>query len=602
MADENRLAELEEEYNNIERKRSRLLPVLFVIAVLIIILGVLSYHFVPDMLYTIIVLCGLSLFVIVCVGPIAEIGYAKDIEVIYAKFEQMVLQTIGLADWNYDYRIDESIYVKSKQAVDNYNDIKFFKEYPEKLSVASNVIAQKREYAKALTLFLNDNPYKQFPMYEKMERTIKKNLKTTSAYSVCVEYTSPTGRSHSEKIMDITFSRVNDLMSDKSLLMSKTEYNKYLKEQSKEMLEQKQHEFYERVNDIIDYVNDNKETLAVKSDEDELDKLIASLFDRTVNSIKKVKSLDSEEWDIISSFIDQIDQDVYQIIDKNNQIMEYYNSDDFRKIKTTCDNLMASQREFNEYIDEKVKAISDLFGTRVVRNETQIEDEYAYIHPYKKSITPFTAEVSASVFASAENNSLEYIVKNFYPDKSRYPEQIQKLQLLIEELETLKEAKDIIENYKKDVQQYLTEVPEFIMDYDEIGFYSRLGFATINENVLTVEYKFSYTSNGGKAKRSFTVPMNEENIIELIKMLESKLTMASFTKEQRAMMTSKLRQQIKERDNYTCKICGNSSHNEPNLLLEIDHIIPVSKGGCTQEDNLQTLCWKCNRQKSSKLI
>ncbi|MCR5460868.1 MAG: HNH endonuclease [Acetatifactor sp.] len=28
---------------------------------------------------------------------------------------------------------------------------------------------------------------------------------------------------------------------------------------------------------------------------------------------------------------------------------------------------------------------------------------------------------------------------------------------------------------------------------------------------------------------------------------------------------------------------------------------PVSKGGITEEDNLQTLCWKCNRKKGSML-
>ena len=78
--------------------------------------------------------------------------------------------------------------------------------------------------------------------------------------------------------------------------------------------------------------------------------------------------------------------------------------------------------------------------------------------------------------------------------------------------------------------------------------------------------------------------------------------MAALAKEQRAIMTSKLRTHIKERDNYTCCQCGNSIQNEPNLLLEIDHIIPVSKGGLTQEDNLQTLCWKCNRSKGAKII
>ena len=59
---------------------------------------------------------------------------------------------------------------------------------------------------------------------------------------------------------------------------------------------------------------------------------------------------------------------------------------------------------------------------------------------------------------------------------------------------------------------------------------------------------------------------------------------------------------LKNRDNFTCCMCGNSTHSEPNLLLEIDHIIPISKGGYTVEENLQTLCWKCNRSKSNKIM
>lgn len=263
---------------------------------------------------------------------------------------------------------------------------------------------------------------------------------------------------------------------------------------------------------------------------------------------------------------------------------------------------MSSQREFNEYINKKILSISHLFGTRVIRDETFSDDAYNYIRPYKKTISPFTAEVSAGVFASAENNPLEYIVKYFYPNKKSYPEQIKKLYLLVEELGTLKDAKQVIENYKAEYQQYLGDVPNFIMENDEAGFYSRLGFATINENVLTVEYKFSYTSGGGMAQRSFTVPMTEETIAELIRLLESKLTASAFAKEQRILMTKKLRERIKNRDNFTCCICGNSTYVEPNLLLEIDHIIPVAKGGQTVENNLQTLCWKCNRAKSDKII
>lgn len=83
------------------------------------------------------------------------------------------------------------------------------------------------------------------------------------------------------------------------------------------------------------------------------------------------------------------------------------------------------------YIVEKVESISRLFGTRVTRNETINEDEYQYIRPYKKTITPFTAEVSAAVFASAENIPLEYVTKSFCPNKNPYPEQIQKLHSVV---------------------------------------------------------------------------------------------------------------------------------------------------------------------------
>jgi len=521
---------------------------------------------------------------------------------IFLDLEQSALQTMGLQTWEYTQAKDAYVSVKSSQAVNNYDDIKFFKENEGKLVEASRIMKEKQEYANLLRNFLNDNEYRPLKAYAQLQTQILNNLKNTDGYFIVVRYSSPTGRSNNSTVITVTDGRISQLVYDKTLLMTKSEYNKYLKEQAKEELENKQHDYYEKVNNIIDFANENKDLLVNKADADELDKLISNLFDRTINSIKKIKSVDSEEWDMLDKVIEQTNSDVTAIVDKNNRILEYYNSEDFTKIKTTCDTLMNSQREFNEYIDEKVKSISDLFGKNVMRNETAIEDEYNYIHPYKKSITPFTAEVSATVFASAENNPLEYVVKQFYPNKSVYPEQIQKLQLLIEELETLKEAKEIIENYKQDVQQYLSDVPDFIMENDEDGFYSRLGFATINENTLTVEYKFSYTSNGGKAQRSFTIPMTEETIVKLIEMLQSKLTMSAFTKEQRSLMTSKLRMYIKERDNFTCKMCGNSTHAEPNLLLEVDHIIPVAKGGYTEESNLQTLCWKCNRSKSAKLL
>ena len=520
----------------------------------------------------------------------------------YENLEAEALLSLGFSSWNIIPYIDEYVTVKSRQALEKYDDIKFFKENKEKLPRAEAMIQRKSEISSRLTQFLQSNELQSRPQYKKLKKQVEEVLNNAASYRIRVSYISSAGNNLGSKDIHVGQYRIDSFKKDPSLLMGKTEYNKFLKEQQKEALAQKQHDFYNQVNAIIDYANNNRDSLIIKGSQEQLDSLIGQLFDRTVNSIKKIKSLDSEEWGLIEDFITRLKADIERIVASNQRILDYYASPDFQKIKETCEVLMSSQREFNEYITEKVQSISELFGTRVVRNETVNEDEYNYIRPYKKTITPFTAEVSATVFASAENNPLDYIVKNFYPNKSAYPDQIQKLYHLVEELQTLREAKQIIENYKADYQQYLGDVPAYVMENDEAGFYSRLGFANIDESVLTVEYKFAYTSGGGMAQRSFTVPMTEETIAELIKTLESKLTASAFAKEQRTMMTKKLREAIKTRDDFTCCNCGNSTHKEPNLLLEIDHIIPVSKGGRTEEANLQTLCWKCNRTKSNKIL
>ncbi len=538
--------------------------------------------------------------ILVVVTVIVIIAYSVIKEMKYQKLESEVLNELGFSNWDVVSNIDKNITVKSRQALEKYDSIKFFKN-DGKLSQAKTTLKRKKEIETLLTGFLQNNSYKSEWQYKRLEKQIQVVLDNCYAYRINVTYISSAGNNLGERVITVNQYDINRFDNDPSLLMGKGEYNKYLKEQQKEALLQKQHEYYEKVNKIIDFANENRDALIVKGSLEKLDSLVAQLFDRTVNSIKKIKTTDSEEWDVISNFIFHIDTDINNIVSHNNRILEYYESSDFAKIKETCEVLMSTQREFNEYIKEKVESISKLFGTRVVRNETINEDEYQYIRPYRKTITPFTAEVSATVFASAENNPLDYVIKNFYPNKKTYPEQIQKLHLLVEELETLKEAKQIIENHKIEYQQYLGDVPDYIIKDDEAGFYSRLGFANIDESVLNVEYKFSYTSGGGMAKRTFSVPMTEETIVELITALEDKLTAKAFTKEQRALMTKKLREFIKNRDNFTCCNCGNSTHVEPNLLLEIDHIIPVSKGGYTVEDNLQTLCWKCNRSKSDKI-
>ena len=77
----------------------------------------------------------------------------------------------------------------------------------------------------------------------------------------------------------------------------------------------------------------------------------------------------------------------------------------------------------------------------------------------------------------------------------------------------------------------------------------------------------------------------------------------------RRRITPKMKQRILERDEYTCQICGISRDFVDELcpglgdylLLEIDHIESVANGGSGRdEDNLQVLCWRCNRKKGGR--
>lgn len=64
---------------------------------------------------------------------------------------------------------------------------------------------------------------------------------------------------------------------------------------------------------------------------------------------------------------------------------------------------------------------------------------------------------------------------------------------------------------------------------------------------------------------------------------------------ERLNLDNSLRYQVLKKDNSTCRMCGRSTVD--GVKLEIDHITPVSKGGRTSLDNLQVLCYDCNRGK-----
>ena len=104
----------------------------------------------------------------------------------------------------------------------------------------------------------------------------------------------------------------------------------------------------------------------------------------------------------------------------------------------------------------------------------------------------------------------------------------------------------------------------------------------------------TYFNQFGSWKKALTEFVKYKNNGEIIDFKES-----SF-RQKRKSLTNSLRYDVMRKDNFKCRLCGKSPANDIKIRLEIDHILPVSKGGTNDLNNLQTLCQFCNSGKNNK--
>jgi 5-methylcytosine-specific restriction endonuclease McrA len=67
------------------------------------------------------------------------------------------------------------------------------------------------------------------------------------------------------------------------------------------------------------------------------------------------------------------------------------------------------------------------------------------------------------------------------------------------------------------------------------------------------------------------------------------------SKQYKKTLPKGIRHEVLKRDDFRCVECGATNKQTP---LQIDHILPISKGGTDELDNLRTLCNICNISKS----
>ncbi len=110
----------------------------------------------------------------------------------------------------------------------------------------------------------------------------------------------------------------------------------------------------------------------------------------------------------------------------------------------------------------------------------------------------------------------------------------------------------------------------------------------------------------GQIYRSKNEAFYADDITALIKRLNNKRgtyyadrnIWEAICRVERGKISNKMRFAIYERDGYRCRRCG---VRDGYARLEIDHIIPIAKGGKSTYDNLQTLCHDCNVEKGDSL-
>lgn len=282
----------------------------------------------------------------------------------------------------------------------------------------------------------------------------------------------------------------------------------------------------------------------------------------------------------------------------------YFLSDEFITHKMQIDAFVKEYNEIAKYVEQ--------FQT--ISLQSNSSDKYKYAHLATGSNTSayniqrnrnvvnqsrYVHNASLQVVRNAELEPFKYLCKYF--DFKPNEENLQYIQDLGEQVSRFLNAeRNLDSRYNRIIRSI--NPPHFIMKHYQLEFLHLIEVSLPDISFEFPTYTFQYVSAGGNSSQTTSITLNEETIEMLIEYMDEQVKYKNSAKAQRSLMTKKLREYIKRRDNYTCQCCGASTAQQDLLLLEVDHIIPVAKGGLSTEDNLQTLCWKCNRTKSDKIL
>lgn len=281
----------------------------------------------------------------------------------------------------------------------------------------------------------------------------------------------------------------------------------------------------------------------------------------------------------------------------------YFRSKKFLDIKESIQDYTNGCNELNAHIEDLKNAYVDVKQTDYGHADYIDRSVYNFKRPELKKMreTPNVYNCSITVCKNAQQQPFKYLCKYFNIKPNE--ETLANFENVLNSFAAVEQGKVLLEAERNEIVEGIsTKIPFLIRTLRKKTLIRKLGFEDIDFSQLYFpKYSFKYVSAGGNSSMNCDIVLNIENLERFIKYMSEQVKFKKSVEGQRTLMTPTLREYIKQRDNYTCQKCGISVAQEPHLLLEIDHIVPLSKGGITSEENLQTLCWKCNRSKGAKV-
>lgn len=195
------------------------------------------------------------------------------------------------------------------------------------------------------------------------------------------------------------------------------------------------------------------------------------------------------------------------------------------------------------------------------------------------------------------------VIKEHYEIYEIYTEYLKEIYQAFNKFRIFKEFQEPNLSYRGKIAQFFTSNESYRnQKYSDFIDKQRFEKSVLDEKI----YKptFPYITLVLSAKTPWNYYQENQiytfgNILLCYLQAKNKQGKEAFIKEQRQQVTDNIRYDVLRRDNFRCKICGASAND--GVKLEVDHIVPVSKGGKSTMDNLQTLCERCNRGKRDKL-